>query len=68
MRERFGAIERQCVPEFESDDPMVALNAAAQVTLQRRRDAHRARVEGEVNRRGLDVTLANNRPLRGDHA
>jgi hypothetical protein len=54
VRERFGAIQRQCVLEFESDDPMVALNAAAEVMLQRRRDAHRVRGEADLHERSAD--------------
>ena len=44
VRERFGAFEALPAPQFESNDPIAELNAAAEVILQRRRDAHAARV------------------------
>jgi hypothetical protein len=47
VRERFGALVGKSSYVFESDDPMAALNRAAEVTLQGFRDAHTARVARE---------------------
>jgi hypothetical protein len=44
VRERFGPLAGQFTHEFESDDPIAALNAAAEITLQRFRDAYAARI------------------------
>ena len=47
VRERFRAYDGRPAPRFESNDPIAELNAAAEISLQRRRDAHAARVAWE---------------------
>ena len=52
VRERFRAYEGLPAPQFESNDPIAELNAAAEVILQQRRDAHAARVAREEATKG----------------
>ena len=47
VRERFQPFDGEPVPNHEVNDPLVELNAAAEIMLQRFRDAHAARVERE---------------------
>lgn len=47
VRQRFGALDGVPVPGYVINDPIAELNAAAEVTLKRWRDAHAARVERE---------------------
>lgn len=58
VRERFKAFEGLSAPQFESSDPIAALNAAAEIVVQRFRDAHAARVAREETMKEDTTTAA----------
>ena len=55
VRERFQPFDGVPLPDYEVNDPIAQLNAAAEITLRRWRDAYAARVERD---KPLDEGLA----------